>query len=120
MVVYDVSSKSPKNFICNRLVSDLFQFQRTMSCIVNHIFEHLRVSANVNFSKIAINQLYGEVPLHFNFNEGEKTSAPFSVTIADRQSFQNTSKWIDEVRTERGGDVIIMLVGNKTDLVDKR
>ena len=37
-----------------------------------------------------------------------------------RQSFLNTSKWIEEVRTERGGDVIIVLVGNKTDLVDKR
>jgi GTPase SAR1 family protein len=31
-----------------------------------------------------------------------------------------TSKWIDDVRTERGSDVIIMLVGNKTDLSDKR
>ncbi|XP_044503502.1 ras-related protein RABH1b-like isoform X1 [Mangifera indica] len=37
-----------------------------------------------------------------------------------RQSFLNTSKWIEEVRTERGSDVIIVLVGNKTDLVDKR
>lgn len=37
-----------------------------------------------------------------------------------RQSFQNTTKWIEEVRTERGSDVIIVLVGNKTDLVDKR
>jgi GTPase SAR1 family protein len=36
-----------------------------------------------------------------------------------RISFQ-TSKWIDDVRTERGSDVIIMLVGNKTDLSDKR
>ena len=35
-------------------------------------------------------------------------------------SFQQTSKWIDDVRTERGSDVIIMLVGNKTDLSDKR
>lgn len=39
---------------------------------------------------------------------------------ADRQSFLNTNKWIEEVRTERGTDVIIVLVGNKTDLVDKR
>ena len=31
-----------------------------------------------------------------------------------------TSKWIDDVRAERGTDVIIMLVGNKTDLSDKR
>ncbi|KAH9611947.1 hypothetical protein KSS87_007602 [Heliosperma pusillum] len=37
-----------------------------------------------------------------------------------RQSFLNTIKWIEEVRTERGSDVIIVLVGNKTDLVDKR
>ncbi|KAL9276010.1 Ras-related protein [Drosera capensis] len=40
--------------------------------------------------------------------------------VASRQSFLNTSKWIEEVRTERGSDVIIALVGNKTDLVDKR
>ncbi|TQE11261.1 hypothetical protein C1H46_003267 [Malus baccata] len=39
---------------------------------------------------------------------------------ADRQSFLNTNKWVEEVRTERGTDVIIVLVGNKTDLVDKR
>ncbi|KAG6499567.1 hypothetical protein ZIOFF_039357 [Zingiber officinale] len=38
----------------------------------------------------------------------------------DRQSFLNTSRWIEEVRTERGSDVIIVLVGNKTDLIDKR
>ncbi len=38
----------------------------------------------------------------------------------DRQSFLNTARWIQEVRTERGNDVIIFLVGNKTDLIDKR
>ncbi len=32
----------------------------------------------------------------------------------------NTNKWIDDVRAERGSDVIIVLVGNKTDLNDKR
>lgn len=39
---------------------------------------------------------------------------------ADAKSFQNTRKWIDDVRAERGNDVIIVLVGNKTDLNDKR
>ena len=42
------------------------------------------------------------------------------VGCADANSFQQTSKWIDDVRTERGSDVLIMLVGNKTDLSDKR
>ena len=42
------------------------------------------------------------------------------VHCTDRQSFLNTARWIEEVRTERGSDVIVVLVGNKTDLVDKR
>merc|ERR550539_115897 len=41
--------------------------------------------------------------------------------ISNRASFLNTSKWIDDVRAERGNDVVICLVGNKTDLgADKR
>jgi Ras-related protein Rab-6A len=37
-----------------------------------------------------------------------------------RISFLNSSKWIDDIRSERGDDVVIMLVGNKTDLGDRR
>lgn len=40
--------------------------------------------------------------------------------ITSRASFLNTAKWIDDVRSERGTDVIMMLVGNKTDLADRR
>lgn len=40
--------------------------------------------------------------------------------ISSLKSFQNTRKWVDDVRGERGADVIIVLVGNKTDLGDKR
>ena len=40
--------------------------------------------------------------------------------LIDRNSFLNTAKWIDDVRVERGNDVIIVLVGNKTDLNEKR
>jgi Ras-related protein Rab-6A len=32
----------------------------------------------------------------------------------------STTKWIEDVRSERGNDVIIVLVGNKADLSDKR
>ena len=38
----------------------------------------------------------------------------------DRGSFESTSKWIEDVRTERGEDVVLMLVGNKTDLPAER
>ena len=44
----------------------------------------------------------------------------FTPYTADRASFLNTSKWIEDVRNERGNDVIIILVGNKTDLSEKR
>ncbi|KAH0908948.1 hypothetical protein HID58_032269 [Brassica napus] len=38
----------------------------------------------------------------------------------DKQSFINASKWIEDVHAERGNQVIIALVGNKTDLVHRR
>lgn len=41
--------------------------------------------------------------------------------VTNRASFMNTSKWVEDVRAERGNDVVICLVGNKTDLGnDKR
>ncbi|CAF1218940.1 unnamed protein product [Adineta ricciae] len=50
----------------------------------------------------------------------DSSAAVVVYDIANSHSFQQTSKWIDEVRAERGTDVIIILVGNKTDLVDRR
>ncbi|VDO72972.1 unnamed protein product [Haemonchus placei] len=50
----------------------------------------------------------------------DSTVAVVVYDITNANSFHQTSKWIDDVRTERGNDVIIMLVGNKTDLGDKR
>eukprot|EP00004_Rigifila_ramosa_P013798 TRINITY_DN3085_c0_g1_i1.p1 TRINITY_DN3085_c0_g1~~TRINITY_DN3085_c0_g1_i1.p1 ORF type:complete len:207 (-),score=40.63 TRINITY_DN3085_c0_g1_i1:23-643(-) len=40
--------------------------------------------------------------------------------ITNRDTFAGVDKWVQDVRGERGSDVIIMLVGNKTDLADKR
>jgi Ras-related protein Rab-6A len=40
--------------------------------------------------------------------------------VTNRKSFENVSKWIDDVRTERGQNVIVVLVGNKTDLEEER
>ncbi|CDS14227.1 Putative GTP-binding protein [Lichtheimia ramosa] len=45
---------------------------------------------------------------------------PHARPTPDRNSFANTEKWIDDVRAERGNDVIIVLVGNKVDLNEKR
>ncbi|CCJ31387.1 unnamed protein product, partial [Pneumocystis jirovecii] len=40
--------------------------------------------------------------------------------ITNRTSFINTNRWIDDIKAERGNDVIIVIVGNKTDLNNKR
>ena len=40
--------------------------------------------------------------------------------VTNAKTFEQTRKWVDDVRSERGNDVIIVLVGNKTDLADKR
>ncbi|CDK27338.1 unnamed protein product [Kuraishia capsulata CBS 1993] len=38
----------------------------------------------------------------------------------NKESFQSVAKWCEDVKAERGANVIICLVGNKSDLVDKR
>ncbi|ELU36556.1 ryh1 [Rhizoctonia solani AG-1 IA] len=43
-----------------------------------------------------------------------------SVAIVVYDITSESAKWIDDVRSERGTDVIIVLVGNKADLSDKR
>jgi Ras-related protein Rab-6A len=50
----------------------------------------------------------------------DSTVAVVVYDITNSNSFQQVNKWIEDVRAERGNDVIIMLVGNKTDLQDKR
>jgi Ras-related protein Rab-6A len=40
--------------------------------------------------------------------------------VTNAKTFEQTRKWVEDVRSERGNDVIIVLVGNKTDLTDKR
>jgi len=50
----------------------------------------------------------------------DSSAAVVVYDITNRASFLNTTKWIEDVRGERGNDVIIALVGNKTDLSDRR
>lgn len=40
--------------------------------------------------------------------------------ITNRQSFLSVDKWVEDVRAERGTQVVIMLAGNKSDLSEKR
>lgn len=40
--------------------------------------------------------------------------------ITQKQSFLSIDKWIEDVRNERGGDVVIMVAANKSDLTDRR
>ena len=44
------------------------------------------------------------------------SSPPLLTEVKTQKTFEQTRKWVDDVRGERGNDVIIVLVGNKTDL----
>ena len=50
----------------------------------------------------------------------DSTVAVIVYDITNVNSFEQVTRWIEDVRAERGKDVIIVLVGNKTDLADKR
>lgn len=41
-------------------------------------------------------------------------------SFLDPKSFDQITRWVNDVRIERGSDVLIVLVGNKTDLPEKR
>lgn len=40
--------------------------------------------------------------------------------VTNRETFMSAKQWIEDVRFERGEEVLIVLVGNKTDLQDRR
>lgn len=50
----------------------------------------------------------------------DSTVAVVVYDISNVASFQETTKWIQDVRKERGEDVLIVMVGNKTDLSTTR
>lgn len=50
----------------------------------------------------------------------DSSAAVVVYDVTNRHSFMSTTKWIEDVRAERGLHVIIALVGNKTDLTDRR
>ena len=47
-------------------------------------------------------------------------SSQRSISFPDLKSFNQVPKWVEDVRAERGNEAIIVLVGNKTDMVDRR
>merc|ERR1712147_582459 len=50
----------------------------------------------------------------------DSTVAVVVYDVTNINSFLDSSKWIADVRAERGDDVVVVLVGNKTDLADRR
>eukprot|EP00915_Cephaloidophora_sp_WS-2016_P008693 GHVH01012119.1.p1 GENE.GHVH01012119.1~~GHVH01012119.1.p1 ORF type:complete len:198 (-),score=23.24 GHVH01012119.1:64-657(-) len=46
----------------------------------------------------------------------DSSAAVIVYDVTNRESFENTKQWIDDVRAERGDDVVLALVGNKIDL----
>ncbi|XP_036595907.1 ras-related protein Rab-6B-like [Trichosurus vulpecula] len=50
----------------------------------------------------------------------DSTGAVIVYDVTNLSTFYQTSRWIDDVRAERGEDIIVMLVGNKNDLGHKR
>lgn len=72
------------------------------------------------FTALPSSHFVSKAPHPCRVSQALQPSVLVVCALPDRQSFMNTARWIQEVRTERGSDVIIFLVGNKTDLVDKR
>lgn len=40
--------------------------------------------------------------------------------LACRKTFENLPNWMEDVRRERGNDSMVVIIGNKSDLVEER
>lgn len=50
----------------------------------------------------------------------DSAAAVIVFDISDKESFKNSSKWINDARNERNGDILIYLVGNKADVDESK
>lgn len=48
------------------------------------------------------------------------TTDVFFTILTDRKSFENVQRWVDDVHAQRGNDVLIVIVGNKSDMEEER
>ena len=96
-------------------ISNSFFFFFFLTCIIAHIKLMRLLIQNLNSLAPNVFKLISWVFMFSKFPNDFR-----HIFSLGRQSFLNTSKWIEEVCTEWGSDVIIVLVGNKTDLVEKR
>lgn len=48
------------------------------------------------------------------------TTDVFFTIPTDRKSFENVQRWVDDVHAQRGNDVLIVIVGNKSDMEEER
>jgi Ras-related protein Rab-6A len=50
----------------------------------------------------------------------DASAAVIIYDVTSRQSFQSVDKWVEDMRSERGTEAVLLIAGNKTDLDDKR
>ncbi|PWA43123.1 ras-related protein RABH1b [Artemisia annua] len=86
--------------------------------------QHLQ-AALLKDSVVFVNRvIWSPDGLFFGLRFEKVTDAEVGSNIISTESrsadFLDTRKWIEEVRADRGSDVIIVLVGKKIDIVDKR
>ena len=58
--------------------------------------------------------LVSESFLEIDLSDKEKYKLTFHLCV-DKASFTNVTKWIDDAKSIRGNDLLIILVGNKID-----
>ncbi|KAE9534297.1 hypothetical protein AGLY_008387 [Aphis glycines] len=117
-------SVSPKNIVFlpgesdpDRTIPRLRRHMKEIACVAPYRYNPVQCPVRLQLWDTAGQERFRSlIPSYIR----DSTVAVVVYDITNANSFHQTSKWIDDVRTERGSDVIIMLVGNKTDLTDKR
>lgn len=113
-------SRVGKSSILNRYIHD--EFDPSKECTIGIDFAVVRKTVDQKEIKLHIWDTAGSerfLAITRSYLRGSK-AIMLSYDISDASTFNNLPKWLNIIRRDAEYDVNILLVGNKSDLTDKR
>ena len=97
-------------------------FQEFYTPTIGFEFYTLTIKINDKYVKLQIWDTCGQESYRSLISSFYRNSslAILTYSINDEKSFNNLNSWLNEIKTQSNPDIIIFLIGNKSDLINER